>query len=566
MAENPIKSPLPADLPTDWSIGQTVGPDGTDVGLSERHGYNYLSKQVNAAQKAVNAIGEAFEGVAVLGEDGKVPAEALPQLDFLPLKGGTMRGAVNMGGKAITNLPEPSQDSSPVRKQDTFLKPQLLSAKTAAALGLTSTIPTVDEALGELAALRSAFGPAIDNIYSSLTPKFFVTAQTYIGTGTYGADNPKIFATAGKPLALFISGGEQSAWHYTVRAFRGNTDALTGTSYGGAVSWADRSVTWYHSSGAANQCNETNVAYTAILICETGEMGNRVSITVKTSNGLPVDGATVDGIYTLCGAPVVTDASGKAGGYAQTGAKVTISSDYIDLDALTFVMPSVPDEGLALTKTLPDMPAGRVISFTRSGKLKLRKARTLSAVGLVGGGTGGTGGNAGNGGYGGSGGKGGDAGLMYVRSNVSVAAGEYDLVVGAGGTGGGGGSSSNRSGGPGSEGGNTMCFGYSSASGSRTLNSFNGESIKAGGTGDKGSGSDGETGASGAADGSGGNGGVGSSSGSYTLGARVGGVGRHGGGGGGGGGGAWSTSAFSGGSQSGGGGGSGGDGVLLIKF
>ena len=46
MAENPIKTPLPADLPEDWTGGQTVAPTGAEVGLSEQHGYNYLMEQV----------------------------------------------------------------------------------------------------------------------------------------------------------------------------------------------------------------------------------------------------------------------------------------------------------------------------------------------------------------------------------------------------------------------------------------------------------------------------------------------------------------------------------------
>ena len=57
MAENPIKTPLPADLPEDWTGGQTVAPTGAEVGLSEQHGYNYLMEQVNAAQTAAKEIG-----------------------------------------------------------------------------------------------------------------------------------------------------------------------------------------------------------------------------------------------------------------------------------------------------------------------------------------------------------------------------------------------------------------------------------------------------------------------------------------------------------------------------
>ena len=69
MAENPIKTPLPADLPEDWTGGQTVAPTGAEVGLSEQHGYNYLMEQVNAAQTAAKEIGEAFSGLATLGPD-----------------------------------------------------------------------------------------------------------------------------------------------------------------------------------------------------------------------------------------------------------------------------------------------------------------------------------------------------------------------------------------------------------------------------------------------------------------------------------------------------------------
>lgn len=65
-AQNPIPTPLPADLPENWSIGQTVSPAGTDAGLTQQHGYNYLMEQVNAAQEAVNTIGEAFTDLATV--------------------------------------------------------------------------------------------------------------------------------------------------------------------------------------------------------------------------------------------------------------------------------------------------------------------------------------------------------------------------------------------------------------------------------------------------------------------------------------------------------------------
>lgn len=63
MAVNPINPPLPADLPENWQYGQTVAPNGADVGLAEQYGYNYLMQQVNAAQEGVNALGQAVEGL-----------------------------------------------------------------------------------------------------------------------------------------------------------------------------------------------------------------------------------------------------------------------------------------------------------------------------------------------------------------------------------------------------------------------------------------------------------------------------------------------------------------------
>ena len=84
MAENPIKTPLPADLPEDWTYGQTVAPAGEEAGLSTQHGYNYLMQQVNAAQRGVNEVGKAFSGLPSLGPDGKIPAEQLPAMNYDP--------------------------------------------------------------------------------------------------------------------------------------------------------------------------------------------------------------------------------------------------------------------------------------------------------------------------------------------------------------------------------------------------------------------------------------------------------------------------------------------------
>lgn len=81
MATRPIKEDLPADLPENWTDNQYVSPGGTEVGLSPQHGYNYLGRQVNAAQRALKQVDDAFENLAPLDpETKKIPEGYLPQV------------------------------------------------------------------------------------------------------------------------------------------------------------------------------------------------------------------------------------------------------------------------------------------------------------------------------------------------------------------------------------------------------------------------------------------------------------------------------------------------------
>ena len=117
MAENPIKAPLPADLPEDWTYGQTVAPTGEEAGLSTQHGYNYLMQQVNAAQRGVNEVGKAFSGLPSLGPDGKIPAEQLPTMDYVPnSQKGTAGGVATLGaeGKLVQDVDGGTWDTDPV--------------------------------------------------------------------------------------------------------------------------------------------------------------------------------------------------------------------------------------------------------------------------------------------------------------------------------------------------------------------------------------------------------------------------------------------------------------------
>ena len=48
----PLTTPLPANLPENWTYGQIIAPTGQEVGLPANYGYNYLMNQVNNSQRA----------------------------------------------------------------------------------------------------------------------------------------------------------------------------------------------------------------------------------------------------------------------------------------------------------------------------------------------------------------------------------------------------------------------------------------------------------------------------------------------------------------------------------
>ena len=83
---------LPADLPEDWTSNQKISPNGTEVGLSEQHGYNYLMKQVNDTQGAVNnistEIGTALEGVAQEATSQSIKTDTQEIINTLGTPGG----------------------------------------------------------------------------------------------------------------------------------------------------------------------------------------------------------------------------------------------------------------------------------------------------------------------------------------------------------------------------------------------------------------------------------------------------------------------------------------------
>ncbi len=102
LTNRPLPSPLPADLPEDWQDGQIVAPEGADAGLSAQHGYNYLMRQVNDAQRAINTINEDFDAIGVASFKGRTGA-VVPQAGDYTAE---MVGLTPPSGMTSTNVQE----------------------------------------------------------------------------------------------------------------------------------------------------------------------------------------------------------------------------------------------------------------------------------------------------------------------------------------------------------------------------------------------------------------------------------------------------------------------------
>ena len=66
---NLFPTPFPADLPENWTQGQIVSPNGTEVGLAQQYGYNYLMQLVNSLASGLNGV----DSNALLTSLGTIP-------------------------------------------------------------------------------------------------------------------------------------------------------------------------------------------------------------------------------------------------------------------------------------------------------------------------------------------------------------------------------------------------------------------------------------------------------------------------------------------------------------
>lgn len=185
MADDILKNiPLPADLPENWTSQQTVAPTGEEVGMDEQHGYNYLMRQVNNAQKALKALAaQRKEDLARIkywaSDDPTSPASFIggtwEQIkDCFILAAGDTYAAGSTGGEAKHSLTK--LENGPHSHEVVALGNDKWYYKTSNPVGIKfqtqyhtlindiSIVSTADESAGYLATNSSGTGQPHNNM------------------------------------------------------------------------------------------------------------------------------------------------------------------------------------------------------------------------------------------------------------------------------------------------------------------------------------------------------------------------------------------------------------------
>ena len=119
--------------------------------------------------------------------------------------------------------------------------------------------------------LRTDFNENNQKIDAALatTGNCKIIAGSYIGTGTYGVDNPTELTFDKQPLIVFVLGGARQftllgAYNTAMALVSGSTnlDYLP-------VTWNDHGLSWYHNTAAINQMNLPNTTYYYIALFAT---------------------------------------------------------------------------------------------------------------------------------------------------------------------------------------------------------------------------------------------------------------------------------------------------------
>ena len=150
---------------------------------------------------------------------------------------------------------------------DVYSKTEILTTETLEKYGFTSdNVP--DDVFQQIKTL-------IDNMQNSVDNRAKIQTGSYVGTGTYGKDNPTILTFPFKPKLLAIQNDEETNLSFNtlgattdvivrgVTRFPDRTQA-PGTGY---IEWGENTISIYSGMSASYQKNESGVTYYYVAIC-----------------------------------------------------------------------------------------------------------------------------------------------------------------------------------------------------------------------------------------------------------------------------------------------------------
>ena len=158
---------FPKDLPENWVEGQIVSPMGTDIGLNEKYGYNYLMSVVNKIQETLNNL-TAANISSLIGYDKNTIDNAISRNGILATIG-TLPVANGGTGNTTSN-------AATATKLETgrTIRTNLASTSTASfdgsaniTPGVTGTLPVANGGTGATTAAEAFSDLYLRNIIAS---------------------------------------------------------------------------------------------------------------------------------------------------------------------------------------------------------------------------------------------------------------------------------------------------------------------------------------------------------------------------------------------------------------
>lgn len=317
--------------------------------------YNSLQEQTAAMDTAITSIQQTIASIETSLNNVKTSIDNITNgttlLPYLPIKGGTMQGSINMNNKSITNVPSPSADGDAVNKK---------YVDDAIAGGITP--PTGDY-------LPLSGGTMTGNINMNNNR---VTSVGAPSAGTDAVNKDYVddeIATAGDGKFLPLAGGALTGAVTTTKTEFENNELVTKSYVDGQVATAGNGkflpLAGGTMTGAINMGNQKVTAVAAPTAGTDATNKTYVDNAISTAgNGkfLPLAGGTMTGAINMGNQKVTAVATPTDGSDAA-------NKQYVDqaVAGSSYTLPA------ATTTTLGGVKVGAGLSVTKDG--------TLSATG-----------------------------------------------------------------------------------------------------------------------------------------------------------------------------------------